>query len=764
MKIEKWGLWRRLRPGLGGAFFVWACALPGHASEIMPVGAGGWRTQVSTADLAVPPAPFRTPEMLKRAAPTNQWYSSIMFTRWSEVLHAVPLSAKATPKGLEIGYPQKTITPTERQDVEVVYRHQADLTLRPEAFVPQAALLAGHSDWAVEMAFQAADEAMWATVAHGSPFVFARLSVGDLWLDLGDGLQAQVWEADKRVLTVHGGGKRFAIFAPTGGQWMTGAQGSQAWRLVLPADRRYVSAAVLPDDSEATLKRFLANAYGHIVDTRAEFEFRRDSAEVITRFTQTVRTYEGPQGQGIMGLYPHHWHQNPNLTGAAMGRLPSIRGDIRLYEGHEFKTRYKHHGFVPHWPGLADAKAGEALRTQVRKESARARRMMLEIGQGPYWQGKGLQRISQLMAVADVQGEAQVRDELLKMLKARAEQWLSGQSKRTYFHYSPTLGTVVSYPEEYDAVKDMNDHHFHYGYWIRAAADIGLRDPSWMAPERWGGMINLLVADIATAERGRSDFPYLRNFDPYEGHSWASGVGMSPDGNNQESSSEAANAWAALMIWGALQGRPDWVDLGAYLYNTEIQAINHYWFDIHGLTLPPEYKNVEVSMLFGGKLAHNTWWIDEPRQIHGINLLPLTASSTYLASSPAFVAKNMAALEAETRIYHARAKRAKPEDIWQDLFAKYVALVDPAQGRARWDEWGTIELGDTRSHAMHWLGFLQSVGPVDLTVSANTPFYAVFGQGQGKTYLVFNSSKQAIQVTFSDGKKVAVEPGLHSFR
>jgi hypothetical protein len=128
------------------------------------------------------------------------------------------------------------------------------------------------------------------------------------------------------------------------------------------------------------------------------------------------------------------------------------------------------------------------------------------------------------------------------------------------------------------------------------------------------------------------------------------------------------------------------------------------------------------------------------------------------------VAKNMAALEAETRIYHARAKRAKPEDIWQDLFAKYVALVDPAQGRARWDEWGTIELGDTRSHAMHWLGFLQSVGPVDLTVSANTPFYAVFGQGQGKTYLVFNSSKQAIQVTFSDGKQVTAEPGLHSFR
>ena len=57
------------------------------------------------------------------------------------------------------------------------------------------------------------------------------------------------------------------------------------------------------------------------------------------------------------------------------------------------------------------------MRAQVRKESGRARRMMLEIGQGPYWQGKGLQRISQLMAVADVQGETRVRDELLQLLK-----------------------------------------------------------------------------------------------------------------------------------------------------------------------------------------------------------------------------------------------------------------------------------------------------------------------------------------------------------
>ena len=745
-------------------FYQWAgvalalsMGMASQAADVVQRGSGAWRMQVSSADNPVPAAPFRTTAMLERAAPTNQWYSSVMFTRWSEVLHAVPLTAKASAKGLEVGFPQKTVVPTERKDVEILYPHKAEITLRPLGFEPKAALLAGHSDWAVDIAFEAGKNAMLTTVAHGSPFVYAQITQGDLSLDLASSLTGSLWPVDSRVLLVRDDIKTYAAFAPTGAQWV---QVGSSWQMRLPADRRYASVAILPNDQDSTIREFLAQAYSHIVDTRADYRVDRQKSEVLTSFKVKTRTYEGPEGTGIVGLYPHHWHQNSGLPQKAIGSLGSIRGDIRLFASSSFETRYRHTGFVPYWPGVQDPAQSKAILGNLSKESRRARRMMLEIGQGPYWQGKGLQRISQLMSVADAQGDVKTRDELLALVKGRFEEWLSGQSKRTYFHYSPTLGTVVSYPEEYDAVKDMNDHHFHYGYWIRAAADIGLRDPQWIKPERWGGMIDLLVADIATAERGRKDFPYLRNFDPYEGHSWASGVALSPDGNNQESSSEAINAWAGLMLWGALQGRPELVELGTYLYVTEIQAINHYWFDIHGLTLPKEYQNVEVSMLFGGKLAHNTWWIDEPRQIHGINLLPLTSSSTYLGESPDFVHKNMAALEREIKIYEGRGKRAKPQDIWQDLFAKYVALVDPVKGRARWDEWGSVELGDTRTHAQHWLAFLEEVGAPDLGVTADTHFFAVFKQAnKGKTYMVFNPDPQVRTVRFSDGVTVQAPPG-----
>ena len=323
---------------------------------------------------------------------------------------------------------------------------------------------------------------------------------------------------------------------------------------------------------------------------------------------------------------------------------------------------------------------------------------------------------------------------------------------------------VASYPDEFFTVEQINDHHFTYGYWIRAVAEIALRDPAWAAKERWGGMVELLIADIATAQRGRADFPFLRNFDPYEGHSWASGVGLGPFGNNQESSSEAINAWASLILWGEVTRNRELRDLGIYLFTTEIEAINHYWFDIHGQVLPPEYKNVEVSMLFGGKYAHNTWWTDEPRQIKGINLLPITSVSTYLASSPKFVQRNIDALKPEMAIYAEFGKKPRnppPADVWQDIYAKYQALTDPAQGLARWDRWGSVELGESRSSALHWMLSLQEMGAPDLSVTADTPLFSVFKRPDGrKTYLAFNATKAPLTVRFSDGKTFEVAPGV----
>jgi endoglucanase Acf2 len=280
-------------------------------------------------------------------------------------------------------------------------------------------------------------------------------------------------------------------------------------------------------------------------------------------------------------------------------------------------------------------------------------------------------------------------------------------------------------------------------------------------------MIDLLVADIATTERGSASFPYIRNFDAYEGHSWANGLGGVGEygllGNNLESSSEAINAWAGLILWGEVTGNKALRDLGIYLYAADTQAIDFYWFDLYGLVFAPEWKNVEASQIFGASYEHNTWWTDEPRQIHGINLLPIAAFSTYLGRDPAFIKKNLAAMEVETAAYKKRGRfppNPPPDDVWQDIFAKYLALADPAAALAAWNPKGSVEDGDTPTHTLHYLLSLQALGTPDFTVGADTPLYQVFKRPDGqRSYLAYNPGTAPLAVRFSDGKTLTVAPG-----
>ncbi len=708
-------------------------------------------------DARPPAAPFRTEAMQRRAAPTNQWYSSLVFSASPEVLYAQPLSVKPTPAGLEMALPRRQVVPTERRDVEIHYPHAEPLLLAPVAFEPGPARLAQASDWAIDISMARGADALDYTVAHGSPYVSMRVGRGDVRVRLPAGARRTDRGEDPRVLAFEASGRHYALFGPTGVRWSS--SGERDWIAALPEGRGDVSAAALPDGQPATLALFTRHAYTAIVDTRADWRVDLPAGQVHTTYTLTTRTVEGPEVGPLIALYPHHWHRNASVQDRLGPAYDTVRGPLKLLAATSFTSSAPYTGFVPHWPGITDPKGAADLRELTRTDLRNARRMMLEIGNGPYWQGKGLQRITKLLDVVEQQGDAAGREQLLKLLKGRIEDWFSGRSAKTYFVHDRSLGTLVAHPQEYFSIEQLNDHHFHYGYWIRAMADIALRDPEWAAKERWGGMVDLLIADIAHPRRGEADFPYLRNFDVYEGHSWASGIGLGPAGNNQESSSEAVNAWAALIQWAEITGDTALRDRGIYLHASEIQAIEHYWFDRHGLVFAPEYRQVEVSMVFGGKYAHNTWWTDEPRQIKGINLLPMTTTSTYMARDPAYIRRNLATLPADTEVFRARGKRAEPPDIWQDIFAKYLALADPQAALSAWDRWGAVELGDTRSHALHWMLSLRELGTPDLDVHADTALHAVFRRPDGqRTHLAWNAGTAPLRVTFSDGTVLQVPP------
>ncbi len=748
-------------------FVIVFAVAQGVAAQPVKLGAGAYHLAPQGPDRGMPAAALRSEPLLKTAAQTNQWYCALLFSAKPEVIFVQPLTVQATAAGFELALPGKEVLPTVRRDVEIHYPHRDPLVVSPVAFEPGQAKLARAGDWSIDISMARGADDLRMTVAHGSPYASFQVSRGDLRLRLPVAAERFDAGTDPRVLALRLKGRSYALFGPTGMRWEQVS--ATEWLAHLPAGTGYLSAAALPDDQPSTLALFARHAYAFIEGTRVDWRFDAAASQVETTFSASTKIMEGADNGPLLGLYPHQWFNNASVADQ-LGQVAraggvgfdSVRGKIKLLPAPSFKTRYDYTGFVPYLPGLKDSPRQAELADLMKLDKRNARRMMLQEGKGAYWQGKGLQRSVKLMDVLEQQGDLAGRDELLSALKNRIEDWFSGSSGKAYFHYDKALGAVASYPDEFFTVEQINDHHFTYGYWIRAVAEIALRDPAWAAKDRWGAMVDLLVADIATAERGRADFPFLRNFDPYEGHSWASGIGLGAAGNNQESSSEAINAWAGLILWAEVTGNQDLRDLGVYLFTTEAEAINHYWFDLHGQVLPPEYKNVEVSMLFGGKYAHNTWWTDEPRQIKGINLLPITTASLYLGRDPKFVQRNLGALKGEMATYAAHGKLPPyppPADIWQDIFAKYLALADPAQGLAAWDRWGSVELGDSRSHQLHWLLSLNDLGPPDFGVLADATLYSVFKRADGrKTYLAYNVGNTPLTVHFSDGQAITVAP------
>jgi endoglucanase Acf2 len=736
-----------------------ALSLP-SIGQTVQVGEGAYFLAPKGGDKPMPPAPHRTPELLKRAAPTNQWYSTLAFADKPEAIFVQPITVKTTPAGLEFALPTKEVVPTWRRDVEIRYPHKEPLVISPVAFEPGAARLAKADDWSIGISMARGADDMQVVVARGNPYASIQLSRGDARVRLPAEGQRLHEGGDARVLALRVGSKVYALFAPTGATW--DKVGATEWIARMPAGKGYLSVAALPDEQAQTLALFTRHAYAFIEQTRVQWRYDEAASTVETTFTARTKTMEGEDHGPLLGLYPHHWFQNRSLEGKLGPAFDTVRGQLRLLPAREFRTTYTYNGFVPYWPGLKDGPVADTLKDLMSRDLRNARREMLQIGRSAYWQGLGLQRTVKLADVLEQQGDLEGRDRLLDLAKKRAEEWLGGKERENYLHFDKAIGSMAMYPDEFFAVTELNDRHFWYGYWIRTAAEIGLRDPSWIAKDRWGGMIDLLVTDIANTERGQANAPFLRNFDPYEGHSWANGIGVGEFGNNNESSSEAINAWSSLILWGEITGNKALRDVGIYLRSTEIQAINHYWFNIHGLVFAPEYKNPDVSLVFGGQYQHNTWWTDEPRQITGINLLPITSAHLYLGTDPTYVKRNLAALEEEMKTYEQYGKKprnAPPKDIWQDIFAKYMALADPEQGLKRWDRWGSVNAGDSRTHAFHFISSLQAMGTPDFGVTANTPLYSVFRKPDGqRTYLAFNAGQQPIQVRFSDGTTLAVAP------
>ena len=293
-----------------------------------------------------------------------------------------------------------------------------------------------------------------------------------------------------------------------------------------------------------------------------------------------------------------------------------------------------------------------------------------------YFGAKAMYRDAQLLAIASALDDQSAFDQVAARLAPALKTWTEadGCTTRTdrCFVYAPDWSGVVGLTATFGS-NVFNDHHFHYGYLIYAATiavQEGVVEEDAVAP-----VIDALVADIASP--GTEQVPSIRVFDPYAGHSWASGTSPFADGNNQESSSEAVSAWTAVSAWSAVRGDAAATERAQWMLAAEAHSAVALYAR-PDTSFAPAYGHSVVGIQWGAKREWGTWFSAEPAAMLGIQLIPLAPSqASVLAPQNA---------DGSSRVL-ASAQEAMPTGTasqFADLITMYTALAGKDSKAEAW--------------------------------------------------------------------------------
>ncbi len=742
-------------------------ALPTQRADAAAVGAGSYTETLppggalpsGCGDLSTNPRGALTANAPKGPVPTNDWWTSILWKKtdcaFGEPMMAHPAAYDTYPGGLGISYtttPAITGSPTGVGEYKFPYVR--DLLVGVSGLNAGRVQVDGWSDWTVTPYWSDGARTLKATIGHGLPMSYYQVSGGNAQIITADAPRVWLNSAARIGFTVRG--HDYVAYAPTGAGW-TVSGGTITSSL---AGKGYFTVAVLPTTSSSSdaTRTSLAGSFGTyahaaVTGTKVSYAYNAATSKVNTTYAYTTTRREGTQSATVVSLYPHQW-KSLSAGSPISQTYISARGAMKTLVGvTSFANSMTFRGVLPEIPAVADS-SGADKTTLTNYLNQVANDPAGEQKPDTYWAGKGLGRAARIAEIADQVGNTAVRDKALSVMKGTLNNWLTASAGETnhLFYYDKNWGTLIGYGASYGSDQELNDHHFHYGYFIAAAATLAKFDPNWAKTSQYGGMIDLLIRDANNYDRADTRFPFLRDYDIFAGHDWASGHGSFASGNNQESSSEGMNFAGALIQWGQATGNTAVRDAGIYIFTTQSAAIDNYWFDVDNTTFPASFGHSAVGMVWGDGGAYATWFTDMPEKIQGINQLPVTGSHFYLGYNPAYNKINYAEIERNA---------GGPPRAWQDIVWEFLALGDgdAALAKFRANPNFTSEEGESKAHTFHWIRNLAALGTVDKAVTANHPLAMAFSKAGQRTYVASNISTSAITVTFSDGTKVAVPAG-----
>jgi endoglucanase Acf2 len=723
-------------------------------AQIVPVGSGSYTTTFPGTDEAgrnaVPTgSPLLSGVAATKPVPTNEWWSGKLRNNHTNNIFNYPLTLRTHETGLVVNYilPPASTTEYRQPNSDVMA-----VTVGVQNLNATAATISDYSDWTVTMNWHSGANDFNATVGMGMPFVYLTKAAADV-ATVKVAVGTVTINGEMLLIKDSYNGADYAVYAPTGSTWTNNA-GTYTSTL---AGKTYWSIALLnptAPDALTAANDYKKYAYVFPATTKVDWAFTESTSIVKTTFTVTPSVKEGTANVVLQGLLPHQWGYLASGSAQPAGQVyPSVRGALKMLAGNTFATQYTFHGILPTLPYLDNYSTGfnpAKLNDKVKS---------LQDGTLAEWtdsynEGQEMNKLIQTARVADEIGDTAALNKILATIKARLEDWLSAESseKAFVFYYNSTWSTMFGYPAGHHQDDNINDHHFHWGYFIHAASFIEQYQPGWAS--QWGGMVNMLVRDAANPSRTDTMFPFLRNFDPYAGHSWADGFASSPMGNNQESTSESMQFNSSLIHWGSITGNKATRDLGIYLYATEQTAIEEYWFDVNDRTFQPNYQYSSTGRVWGAGYDAGTFWTQDIRAVYGIQLYPMHGGSLYLGQNAAYVQKLWTEITQNTGILQNEINA----NTWHDLLWEYLAFIDPVKAISLYDGFPNrpIKFGVSDAQTYYWLHAMNALGRVDASVTANNPEAVVFNKAGVKTYVAQNYTNAAITVNFSDGASLVV--------
>lgn len=611
--------------------------------------------------------------------PTNAFWMNLVLGNGTQRINVLPYQVKALSNGLSVSSPPLTVaenavTTADRTDVQLG---------ATESFSRRE--VSAFDDLSVTVTWAATNGSIVTPIVYGMPYATGLYS----------GLTPSIKVPSAAITRVNGGtatpvtGQKLVLTLNNGQTWNLYASSSMSWtwssaeiHATQPLTGS-VRLAVVPQATDASI----LDEYAGAIPTSGEVQLSRTGDDAEVRF---VWQRQG-DGKLLMMALPHHL---PRLIAADKQPLTysSLSGTLTAVRGDAWSLKYPLSKIQWNAPRAPSSNLTADIKAALQADAS-----YVPTAQDPYFGGKQIAKLARLALMASELGETSLSSTFLNNLRSRLSAWLDGTNAQPLV-YDSTWGGIVSAAGIKASDADFgqgyyNDHHFHYGYHVYAAAVVARADASWASSYRDKAL--WLVRDIANPCRSDPYFPRFRNFDWFVGHSWAAGLFEFGDNRNQESSSEAVNAWYGVELLGRALDDTDLTNVGAILRAVETASAQTYWqvtsaSDIY----PAPFKSHHVvGVLWSTKVDFGTFFGANPEYIYGIQMLPFTPATEDLLN-PTWVSDSWSQLSA--------AASGTTEVGWKGfmymahgVIAKDAAISE-VKGLTGYDD------GNSQANALYW--------------------------------------------------------------